>query len=328
MAGTLVIQTAWAGDVVLTTPLLHALIPHGPVDVLVTPTGASLLENHPGIRRVHAWDKTRDRRPAALARLARHLRSVNYDRAILPHRSLRSALVARLAGIPERIGFGGRLPALLYSHRVRWPAELHETERLLSLARDQGTSATPTVTLPLTTAERDGARAWLAARGIAPPFVALAPGAAWATKQWPRFGDLAAGLAGPVVVIGSAAERDLAGGIAARGPGRVHSAAGETSLRQALGLIAEAAVLVTNDSAPMHLAAATGTPVVALFGPTSPELGFGPRGPRDRVLGVADLGCRPCSPHGPRRCPLGHHRCLRTLPVDEVLQAVNAVLST
>jgi len=324
-----VIQTAWAGDVVLTTPLLGALIRQGPVDVLVTPTGASILEGHPGIRQVHAWDKTRERGPAALVRLGRRLRSVGYDRAVLPHRSLRSALAARLAGIPERIGFGGRLPALLYSRRVPWPAHLHETERLLTLAPDQGDSPPhAAVDLPLTAAERDGARAWLAARGIPSPFVALAPGAAWATKQWPGFGDLASGLTGPLVVIGSAAERDLAGGIAARAPGRVHSAAGETSLRQALALIGEAAVLVTNDSAPMHLATATGTPVVALFGPTSPDLGFAPRGPRDRILGVPGLGCRPCSPHGPRRCPLGHHRCMRSLPVDEVLRTVNAVLST
>lgn len=322
------IQTAWAGDVVLTTPLLTTLIRHGPVDVLVTPTGASLLEGHPGIRRVHSWDKGRDRGPTDLLRLARRLRSVGYTRAVLPHRSFRSALLARLAGIPERIGFGGRTAALLYTHRIPWPAERHEVDRLLALAPLGEESAPPPVDLPLSAAERGGARAWLAARGIAAPFVALAPGAAWATKRWPGFGDLAAALAGPVVVIGGAAERDLARGIAARAPGRVHSAAGETSLREAMALVREAAVLVANDSAPMHLAVATGTPVVALFGPTSPDLGFGPRGRRDQVLGVPGLGCRPCSPHGPRRCPLGHHRCMRSLPMDEVLSAVNTVLST
>lgn len=323
------IQTAWAGDVILTTPLLSALARSGPVDVLVTPTGAALLEGHPGIRQVHAWDKKRDRGPTALPRLARQLRSVGYDRAVLPHRSLRSALLARLAGIPERIGFGGRLPALLYTRRVPWHAERHEADRLLALAPDGADTRTPPpVSLPLTAAERDGAHRWLETHGITPPFVALAPGAAWGTKRWPGFADLAAGLPGPVVVIGSAAERDLADTIAAQAPGRVHSAAGDTSLRGAMALIQAAAVLVTNDSAPLHLAAAAGTPVVALFGPTAPELGFGPRGPRDQILGVTGLRCRPCSPHGPRRCPLGHHRCMRRLPVERVRRAVNMVLST
>ncbi len=323
------IQTAFAGDVILTTPLLGALVREGPVDVLVTPTGASLLEGHPAIRRIHAWDKARDGSLTTLRRLARTLRAAGYARAILPHRSFRSALLARLAGIPERIGFGGRVPALLYTRRVTWPAARHEVDRLLALAPTGGeTHLPPTVNLPLTAAERDGARTWLAGRGITPPFVALAPGAAWGTKQWPGYPDLAAGLPGPLVVIGGPAVRDLADTIAARAPGRVHSAAGETTLRGAMALIQAAAVLVTNDSAPMHLAAAAGTPVVALFGPTSPELGFGPRGRRDQSLGVSGLACRPCSPHGPRQCPLGHHRCMRRLPVATVRHAVSTVLST
>jgi heptosyltransferase-2 len=82
-------------------------------------------------------------------------------------------------------------------------------------------------------------------------------------------------------------------------------------------------VLVTNDSAPLHLATAAGTPVVALFGPTVPAQGFGPRGAADRTLGVT-LGCRPCSAHGPQACPLVHHRCMRDLPVEQVVRAVAA----
>ncbi|MDQ3137884.1 MAG: hypothetical protein M3Q93_09910, partial [Gemmatimonadota bacterium] len=86
-----------------------------------------------------------------------------------------------------------------------------------------------------------------------------------------------------------------------------------------------AAVLVTNDSAPLHLATATGTPIVAVFGPTVPAFGFGPRGERDRVVEHPSLPCRPCSAHGPVRCPLGHHRCMRDLSVEQVAEAVAAV---
>jgi len=101
-------------------------------------------------------------------------------------------------------------------------------------------------------------------------------------------------------------------------------AAGALALRASAALIARAEVLVTNDSAPLHLATATGTRIVAIFGPTVPAFGFGPRGPLDRVVEHPGLDCRPCSPHGPQACPLGHHRCMREVGVEVVLQAVGS----
>jgi len=81
-------------------------------------------------------------------------------------------------------------------------------------------------------------------------------------------------------------------------------------------------VLVTNDSAPLHFAQAVDTPTVAIFGSTVPSFGFGPRGPRDHVVQVGGLACRPCSAHGPPSCPLGHHLCMKSLSVQDVLQAI------
>ncbi|HEX9894642.1 MAG TPA: glycosyltransferase family 9 protein, partial [Gemmatimonadales bacterium] len=95
-------------------------------------------------------------------------------------------------------------------------------------------------------------------------------------------------------------------------------------LRASAALIERATVLVTNDSAPLHLAGAVGTPVVALFGPTVPAFGFGPTGAADRVVEVSGLACRPCSTHGPMVCPLGHHRCMIDLPVRSVLAAFDS----
>jgi heptosyltransferase-2 len=113
--------------------------------------------------------------------------------------------------------------------------------------------------------------------------------------------------------------------VIAAAPGRAHSAAGQLGLRASAALLARAAVLVTNDSAPLHLATAVGTPVVAVFGPTVPGFGFGPRGPTDRVVEHPSLACRPCSAHGPQVCPLGHHRCMREISVEAVAAAVAAV---
>ena len=108
----------------------------------------------------------------------------------------------------------------------------------------------------------------------------------------------------------------------AAGP-RGRNAAGALSLRGTAALLEQAAMLVTNDSAPLHLAAAVAIPTVAIFGPTVPAFGFGPRGPDDLVVEVTGLACRPCSSHGPAVCPLGHHRCMQEVPVAQVLAAVS-----
>jgi heptosyltransferase-2 len=324
---TLVIQTAFLGDVVLTTPLLSALARgDGPVDVVTTPAAAPLLEGHPAVRRVIRYDKRgADAGLGGLWRLAGALRRTGYARAVLPHRSWRSAALALLADIPQRVGFAGVGPALTYTTRVPRARAGHEVERLLALAGPDALPAPP-VALGLTPADRAEAGRWLAAHGVEPRFVALAPGSIWGTKRWPYYPELAAALERPIVVIGSRDDAALGEAVVAAAAGRAHSAAGELDLRTAAALLERASVLVTNDSAPLHLATAVGTPVVALFGPTVPAQGFGPRGPGDRTLGVT-LGCRPCSAHGPQVCPLVHHRCMRDLPVGEVIQAVRAAAS-
>jgi heptosyltransferase-2 len=321
---TLVIQTAFLGDVVLTTGLLtHLAERFGPVDVVTTKAAAPLLEHHPAVGRVLGYDKRgADRGIGGLVRTARALRRAGYARAYLPHRSLRSAALALLAGIPERIGFAGSPGALAYTRSVPRPAAGHEAERILALA-EPGSGVAARVALELTDLDRSEAAAWLAANGVAEPFVALAPGSIWGTKRWPGYAEFAARIPEPVVIIGGPEDRALGETIAAAAPGRVQVAAGALSLRGSAALLERARVLVTNDSAPLHLGSAVGTRTVAIFGPTIPGFGFGPRGEADRVVELAGLPCRPCSSHGPAVCPLGHHRCMRDLSVEVVLEAVS-----
>ena len=319
----LVVQTAFLGDVVLTTPLLSALASaEGPLDVVTTPVAAPLLESHAAVRRVVAYDKRgADRGWRGLRALAERLRAEHYDSAYLPHRSLRSAALALFAGIPRRVGFRDGWRALHTESRPR-PVGSHEIDRLLALA---GPPATPAgmPSLGLTADDRDAAARWLRAANVAPGFVALAPGSIWSSKRWPYFAELAGRLVDrkAIVLVGGRDDATLAAEIREAVP-PVVSACGAMTLRQSAALIQQAAVLVTNDSAPLHFAQAVGTPTVAIFGPTVPSFGFGPRGPRDRTVGVHDLACRPCSPHGPAACPLGHHSCMQSLAVDAVLQAI------
>src|SRR6266566_4428321 len=157
--------------------------------------------------------------------------------------------------------------------------------------------------------------------------LALAPGSIWGSKRWPYYRELAERLAGSVgiLVVGGPEDAALAAEITeavARSGGQAVSGCGRLSVRQAAEAIRRAVVLVTNDSAPLHFAQAVDTPTVAIFGSTVPSFGFGPRGPRDRVVQVGGLACRPCSAHGPPSCPLGHHLCMKSLSVQDVLQAI------
>ena len=211
-ARVLVIQTAFLGDVVLTTPLLAALAEqHGPVDVVTTPGAAPLVETHPAVRRVVAYDKRgRDRGWGGLRALARRLGAERYERAYLPHRSLRTAALALLARIPARIGFHDGWP-FFYTEVRRRPSGGHEVDRLLALAQQPPGAYAPT--LHPTPDDERAAGAALAAGGITEgePFVVVAPGSIWGSKRWPHYGELAGRLAAQtaVVVVGGADDDGL-----------------------------------------------------------------------------------------------------------------------
>lgn len=331
---SLVVQTSFIGDVVLTTPLLARLAEDGDVDVVTTPMGATLLASHPSVRRTIVYDKRgRDAGPRGLLRLARTLRGA--DRAYLAQGSVRSAALAVACGAAERIGFDTSDGRWLYTERVEYRDDWHHARRLLALADVARAGAAESLTdsairpwLFPTPTDVAAVDALLAHRSR--PFVAVAPGSAWGTKRWPGYPALSGMLAEDhdVVIVGSAADRSLAAAIvAALPPGRALDTCGNLSLLGSAELIRRARVLVTNDSAPQHLASAMGTPTVAIFGPTVPAFGFGPLAPGSRTAGHETLECRPCDRHGPQRCPLGHWRCMQELTPHEVHEMTRAVIA-
>ena len=333
MSAALVIQTSFLGDMVLTTPLLAELARRGPVDVVATPANAPLLANNPAVREVIPFDKRRTARGLrGLARTAARLRDGGYDAAYLAQGSMRSATLARLALIPERVGFESSAGRWLYTCRIPYRDDLHHAERLWQLAMAPGTRAPGEALRPrLYPGAEQQAAVDAMLRGSAAeqaPFVAMAPGSVWATKRWPWYAELAQRVAAehPIVVVGAAVDGDLARAIASVAPGRVLDATGRLSLLASAELIRRAMVLVTNDSAPMHLASAMDTPTLAIFGPTVPEFGFGPLATDTRTLGHETLACRPCDRHGPPECPLGHWRCMRDLTPDAATAALRRLV--
>ncbi len=256
-----------------------------------------------------------------------------YAAAYMAQGSPRSAVLALLAGCRERVGFDtSRNARALYTRVVCYRADRHHAERMWAFARPDEVPNADEVRPRLYpgAAERAAVEAVLAPLGGA-PFVALAPGSVWATKRWPFYAELGAELAGEVamVVVGGAGDHALAAAIEAGCPaGRVVDATGRLSLLASAELLERAALLVTNDSAPQHLASAMGTATLAIFGPTVPAFGFGPLAPGSVTVGVDDLACRPCDRHGPRVCPLGHWRCMREQAPDAVAARVRAMLAT
>ncbi|MEK7667792.1 MAG: glycosyltransferase family 9 protein [Gemmatimonadota bacterium] len=326
-----VIQTAFPGDVILTTPLIRRAAERlkSPVDVVVIPAAAPALANNPSIRDVVLFDKKgKDKGLAGTWRMVKLLRTRRYDVSYHAQASARSALLALLARIPRRIGFRDAPGAFLYTHAVGGRLEPHQVERLLQLADGAPDRREPEI-FP-GDAERAAVDALLEETGISGEFVVLAPGAHWATKRWPFFPELARVLAPeiPLALVGGPGDRADARAVRnALGAGTpVADGVGRLSLLAAGELIRRARLLVSNDSAPVHLASAVGTPTVEIYGPTAPVFGFAARAPWSRVVEPDRLPCRPCHHHGPIVCPLVHHKCMRDTPIGRVLAEVRTVL--
>jgi heptosyltransferase-2 len=337
VSGSLVIQTSFLGDVVLTTPLIRELAKRGPVDVLVTPQGAAVLANNPDIRKVIPYDKRGTYGSALnLWQTIRELRSRRpYDAAYLAQGSFRSGLLAVMTGAKQRIGFASSTGRALYTQQRPYRPDRHHAERLWSLAMsdcaDPPTKDQIRPRLYPSDEERLTVDRMLRRTGsLDEPFVALAPGSAWGTKRWPYYVELARRTSphARIAVIGSKSDAPIAAEIAAALPdGCVIDAVGELSLLGSAELIGRAQAIVTNDSAPQHLASAMGTPTLTIYGPTVPEFGFGPLAERHAVAGVDGLSCRPCHRHGPQRCPLGHWRCMRELAPEYISSLLVEVLN-
>jgi len=241
-------------------------------------------------------------------RLARALAKRGYDRAIVLPNSWKSALVPFLAGIPQRAGYVGEMRYGLLNSTLpnsKSPMPVHYAR----LAGSEPVQPLPQPHLVVSADEIVQTRKRFA---VEERYAVLCPGAEYGpAKRWPYFGELAQRIGMPVVILGSANDREAAAGI----PGK--DLAGRTTLDEAIVLIAGAAVVVSNDSGLMHVAAALRRPQVALFGSSSPEH-TPPASDKARVVWL-HIECSPCFA---RECPLGHFRCMKEMTVERVLAEV------
>lgn len=331
----LVVQTGFLGDVVLTTPLLQVLrrrFPEAEVTLLVTPAAAPLMARHPAVDRVEIDDKRgADGGIRGMLAVGRRLRQRRYGLALAAHKSWRTGALLLLARIPRRIGFTSAPAAPLYTERVPRPPALHDRDRLLQLMRpfgELGAAPRPWISVD-EDARRQALELLATARASGRPVAAICPGSVWRTKRWPApaYGGLvrhleAAGYA--CVLLGSPAERALTRMVNDAAGGGAIDLGGATDLSVLAAVLAETQVVVSNDSAPMHLATAVGVPQVAIFCATVPGQGYGPLGECVQIV-EKDLACRPCGRHGAERCPRATDDCMELIRVEDVAAAVERV---
>lgn len=329
----LLVKLSALGDVIHALPTLEALrlvFPGAEITWLVEAAYAPLLAGHPALDRVWLAPRVRlgqqgcRRDLAAFLRLAGRLRRESFDLVIDLQGLLKSAVWTALARSHRKIGYH-RTRELSWLPLVeRLPAfdpEAHAVARYLNVAQYLGAPLSPPrFRLEHLALEPGNLPAEMAGRDL----VILHPGTRWATKLWPAaswaaLADWLGAQGMGVALTGSAADRALTAEIAARAGGSLLDLAGESTLPELAGLFQRARLAVTVDTGPMHLAAALGTRVAALFGPTAPGR-TGPFGAGHEILRL-DLPCSPCFQ---RRCDAP--RCLTELPVKRVMAACEKIL--
>ncbi len=322
----------------MSTPALSVIRQHFPdarITLLGNPMVSTLLQGHPALDAIITFDRNGVHRGiSGRLKLAAELRRQRFDLAIMFPNSFDSALVPWLAGIPRRLGKCSDGRTLLLNgryHPEQHKRTGHEVEYYLHLLQTFGITGTATpLRLSITGEERQEADELLAHHGIQKDDFVLGinPGASYGSaKRWypDRFAkvgrQLTATWGAKVVIFGGPEETAIAGDIERNLGTRSINLAGKTTVRQLMALISRCNFFITNDSGPMHIAAACAVPLVAIFGSTD-HTGTSPYH-KDAVVVRSNVECAPCKL---RKCPTDH-RCMTGVTVDMVLDAANGLRS-
>jgi heptosyltransferase-2 len=323
----LIVRFSSLGDIVLTSPVTRALrqrYPEAEIAITVKSEYEALAQLLPGVDTVIPFVAASGFHP-----LAARIRRQRFDLMIDLHVNPRSLLLSRVSGISHVIRYHKRRMArmgMVYTSLRSIPTR-HTVDAYLDALVSLGIETCDRLpALVIHAAARNAAIERLRSHGIqnGRRILGLAPGASSSTKQWPirhfaRLGDQChRSTDAAVLLIGGKRDKDTTAAVAAAMTAPSVDWAGSIDLSLLPAVLTQCRVLVSNDSGPMHIASAVATPVVGIFGPTHPRLGFTPLGAQDTVLSL-DLECSPCSLHGEKPCWKGTHACLEDLPVNRVV---------
>ena len=324
--------TNWIGDAVMSEPALSAIrhaFPKAEITLLVKPAVAELFQQHPGIDHLLVYEhRGRHARLSGKWALGTELRRGRFDAAILFQNAFEAALLAFLAGIPRRYGYGTDGRGFLLTDSIAVPSRTilgHHTQYYVDLLRPLGiTSSSAAPRLFVSEIEEEHMRQRLSKSGILATerLIGINPGSTYGSaKRWlpERFAEamdrVVEQFGGRVVIVGATGEEALGQAIAEKMRSKPVVLSGRTSIRELMTVIKRCRLFVTNDTGPMHIAAAFGVPVVAVFGPTDFRT-TSPFGETHQIV-REPVECSPCLL---RECPIDH-RCMTRVTVEQVYQA-------
>ena len=317
----LIIHTAFIGDIVLSTALVSKVkekYPDSDIYYLTTPLGKEILKNNPKIKEIIVYDKRgKDKGIAAFISFVRKIRKLKIDVCLTPHRYLRSSILSLLSGASIRVGYDIASLAFVYNKKIKYDKTKHEVEKLLSFIDDN----TKRYELKMYPSEKDKIKIDSLLKKLSnnKKIILIAPGSKWFTKKWPEeyFRILIQNLVKRddllIVITGGKEEKEIELNL----DSKVLDLRGEITLLELAELTKRAALVVSNDSAPIHITSTfPDTRIIGIFGPTVKEFGFFPWSKNSKVFEINGLYCRPCAIHGGNSCPEKHFRCMREITPD------------
>ena len=325
-----VIQTAFIGDVVLSTALLeslHAKYPNATIDIVVRKGNEALFTAHPFVHQVIIWDK-QNRKYLHWLKVLNQLRTREYDLIINVQRYAATGLWTALSNAKIKIGFDKNPFSFLFTRKVKHQEmqeglhEIHKNHALLKAVDDHFILSNPVLYPSAMDFEKIKYLQTV-------PYICIAPASVWFTKQfpiaqWVNFLNTIQ-FEGAIYIIGGPGDKALGEAIISKMAtnstvkNKVKNLAGELHFLSSAALQKGAVLNYVNDSAPMHFASAVNAPVVAIYCSTIPDFGYGPLSKASFIVQTTNkLACKPCGMHGKKNCPLGHFNCAQTIEMQQL----------
>lgn len=334
---TLVIQTAFPGDAILTLPLIQELkrkIPGHLIDVLCIPSTVEIFAASPHVNSVIPFDKRGEQKSyIAFIRFLKQLRANNYEIVYSPHRSFRSALIAMNLSAKETYGFENSSLKFAFKHTVNYDTSAHEVKRNLEFIGDDYSAGKwkiiPEITVSLESKKK--VQKFFSDNKI-DKFITIAPGSVWETKKYPieyfkQIIDHFINKKYQIILVGGVNDKRLCDDLRIGFEEVVHIVAGDFSFIETIQLLKSTSLLVCNDSAPTHLGMCADIPVLTIYCSTVSQFGFYPYNTKSDYISYDNLVCKPCGIHGFNNCPLGTFDCATLLVPNLVIQKAEKLLS-